>query len=61
MRILVAVDLGVRSHDVLLARTDRIARRLQARVDVAYVRKDGASLAKIDQYETHLRSLLAMI
>ena len=61
MRILVAVDLGVSSHDVLLSRTDRFARLVGGTVDIAYVRRADASLADIDNYETRLRSLMSMI
>ncbi len=61
MRILLAVDLATTSHDALLARTDRIARRLGARVDVVYVRREDATLAEIDHYEARLRALLAQI
>lgn len=61
MRILVAVDLSMPSHDALLARTARFARQADGVVDIAYVHRADASLAEIDNYEARLKGLLAMI
>jgi len=61
MRILVAVDLSATAHDWLIARSDDLAERLGATLDIIYVRSDDASLATIDNMLAQLQLLLSKV